>query len=354
MDLIEETLSMIAPIERSVEQAARARLDSLTKPLGSLGRLEDLAAQYLAIRNNVMARIRRGAILVFVADHGITDAGVSAYPKAVTVEMLRNIAGGGAAISVLARRFNYDLLITDVGVEIDTSGEPFAGVRYRRIGAGTANFLTAIAMTPAQARAAITIGIEMAREAITRGADLIGLGEMGIGNSTSAAAMLAHFSGIAPAKLAGRGTGVDDAGLRRKVGVIEAALQLHRGAMTNGIRTLAAIGGFEIAAMAGVCLGASAARIPVVVDGFIATAAAAAAREIEPKSGEYMLFSHRSAEGGHALILEWMGVRPLLDLNMRLGEGTGAALAMNLIETALTLYQEMATFAGAGVSQKLG
>lgn len=353
MNLIEQTLRAIAPVDWRVERVARARLDTLTKPLGSLGRLEDIAAQYLAMRGDSTARIKRGAILVFAADHGVTEAGVSAYPKAVTVEMLRNIAGGGAAISVLARRFNYHLIVTDVGVETDTSGEPFAGVRYRRVGAGTANFLTAPAMTLTQAEKAVSVGIETAREAIANGADLIGIGEMGIGNSTAAAALLARFSGIVPANLAGRGTGVDDAGLDRKIGAIEAALRAHRATMTDGLGTIAAIGGFEIAAMAGVCLGAAAARIPVVVDGFIATAAAAAAREIEPKTGEYLLFSHRSAEGGHALVLEWMGVRPLLDLNMRLGEGTGAAIAMNLIETALALYHEMATFAGAGVSQKL-
>ncbi len=297
--------------------------------------------------------MKRGAILVFVADHGVTDAGVSAYPKAVTLEMLRNIGAGGAAISVLARRFNYDLIVTDVGVETDTSSEPFPGVRYRRIGPGTANFLDGPAMTITQTREAIAIGMETAREAVASGVTLLGIGEMGIGNSTSAAALLAKFSGIAPAKLVGRGTGIDDAGLRRKIEVVETGLHINREAMTDGISTLAAVGGFEIAAMTGACLGAAAAKIPVVVDGFIATAAAAAAREIEPKVSDYLFFSHRSAEGGHALVLEWLGVRPLLDLNMRLGEGTGAALAMNLIESAIALYHEMATFAGAGVSRKL-
>jgi nicotinate-nucleotide--dimethylbenzimidazole phosphoribosyltransferase len=353
MDLIEQTIGAITSLDRGAEHTIRIQLDSLTKPIGSLGRLEDLVARYAAIRGDRAARMKRGAILVFVADHGITDAGVSAYPKAVTVEMLRNIGAGGAAISVLARRFNYDLIVTDVGVETDTSSEPFPGVRYRRIGPGTANFLDGPAMTITQTREAIAIGIETAHEAVASGVTLLGIGEMGIGNSTSAAALLAKISGTAPAKLVGRGTGIDDAGLRRKIEVVETGLRLHRETTTDSISTLAAVGGFEIAAMAGACLGAAAAKIPVVVDGFIATAAAVAAREIGPKVSDYLFFSHRSAEGGHALVLEWLEVRPLLDLNMRLGEGTGAALAMNLIESALALYHEMATFAGAGVSRKL-
>ncbi len=353
MNLIEQTLGAIRSLDRDAEHTARVQLDSLTKPLGSLGRLEEVVARYAAIRGDAAARVQRGAILVFVADHGVTDAGVSAYPKAVTVEMLRNISAGGAAIGVLARRFDYDLIVTDVGVETDTSSEPFPGIRYRRVGPGTANFLAGPAMTITQARQAIEIGIETAREAVTSGATLIGIGEMGIGNSTSAAALLAKLSGIAPAKLAGRGTGIDDAGLRRKIEAVETGLRLHRKTMTDAISTLAAVGGFEIAAMAGACLGAAALKVPVVVDGFIATAAAVAAREIEVMVGDYLFFSHRSAEGGHELALEWLDARPLLDLNMRLGEGTGAALAMNLIESALTLYHQMATFAGAGVSRKL-
>jgi len=353
MGLIEDTLAAIAPPDDRAEAIAAARLDSLTKPRGSLGRLEEIVRRYAAIRGDPSARMGRGAIAVFVADHGVAAAGVSAYPKAVTLEMLRNIGAGGAAISVLARRFGYELIVTDVGVETDTSAAPLPGVRYRRAGAGTGNFLRGPAMTGEQARQMLATGIETAREAAQHGATLLGIGEMGIANSTAAAAILAAVTGIEPARLAGRGTGVDDAGLRRKIETVEAALKLHRSALADGIAMIAALGGFEIAAMAGVCLGGAAARVPVVVDGFIATAAAAAAAKIRPGIAAHLFFSHRSAEGGHALALEALGARAILDLEMRLGEGTGAALAMSVIESAIALFHDMATFASAGVSEKI-
>ena len=290
---------------------------------------------------------------MFVADHGIAEEGVSAFPKAVTLEMLRNIAGGGAAISVLARRFDFELRVTDVGVETDTSGMPFDRVVYRRIGAGTRNFLKGDAMTRDEARRAIEVGIEIAREFAAADVTLIGVGEMGIANSTSAAAVISAVTGIPPARLAGRGTGLDDAGWRHKVEIIERALVLHRDAFDEGLKTLAAVGGFEIAAMAGVCLGGAAANVPVVVDGFIATAAAVVANQISPGLTERLFFGHRSAEGGHREVLEWLRARPILDLEMRLGEGTGAALAMSTIEAALDLLHQMATFQSAGVSGKV-
>lgn len=353
MGLIEETLAAITPPDETAEKAASARLDSLTKPPGSLGRLEEMVRRYAAIRHDPSATMSRRAIAVFAADHGVAEAGVSAFPKAVTLEMLRNIGAGGAAISVLARRFGYELIVTDVGVESDTSATPFAGVRYRRTGSGTANFLQGSAMAPEQLRQSLETGIETARDAAGRDITLIGIGEMGIANSTSAAAVLAAVTGIPPARLVGRGTGVDEAGLQRKIGAVEAGLKLHRASLDDGMAMLAAIGGFEIAAMAGVCLGGAAARVPVVVDGFIATAAAAAAIKLRPDLGAHLFFSHRSAEGGHALALEALGARPILDLDMRLGEGTGAALAMNVIESAIALFHEMATFASAGVSGKI-
>jgi nicotinate-nucleotide--dimethylbenzimidazole phosphoribosyltransferase len=353
MSLLEKTLARIEPLDTDAARVASARLDSLTKPHGSLGYLEEIVRRYAAIRHDATAVPGRGAIAVFVADHGVADARVSAYPKAVTVEMLRNIASGGAAISVLARRFGFQLIVTDVGVEIDTSANPLPGVRYRRVGAGTENFLHGPAMSAAQVHRAIDVGIETAREIAASGATLIGIGEMGIANSTAAAAILTAVTGIDPARLAGRGTGVDDAGLRRKIEAIEAGLNLHRPATGDGVTALAALGGFEIAAMAGVCLAGAAARVPVVVDGFIATAAAAAAEKIRPGLCDNLFFSHRSAEGGHALALEALRARPILDLDMRLGEGTGAAIAMNVIGAALALFHEMATFASAGVSEKI-
>ncbi|HZP44517.1 MAG TPA: nicotinate-nucleotide--dimethylbenzimidazole phosphoribosyltransferase [Candidatus Binataceae bacterium] len=354
METLEETRARIGTPDREAERAAALRLDTLTKPQGSLGRLEEIVARYAAIRGDGGTRMGRGALLVYVADHGVADAGVSAYPQAVTVEMLRNIGAGGAAISVLARRFGYELVVTDVGVATDTSARPFAGVRYRRIAAGTRNMLEEPALSEAEARAALAVGIEQAEEAARRGVTLLGIGEMGIGNSTAAAALLAALTGIAPARLIGRGTGIDDAGLVRKVNAVEAALGRHREHLGNPLGALAAVGGLELAAMAGACLGGAAARVPVVVDGFIATAAAATAIGIAPRVADFLFFAHRSAEGGHGLALEALRVRPLLDLGMRLGEGTGAALAMNLVESALALFHQMATFASAGVSEKIG
>jgi nicotinate-nucleotide--dimethylbenzimidazole phosphoribosyltransferase len=353
MTTINETIRRIPALDRAAERAALARLDSLTKPHGSLGRLEEIVAHYAAIRGDASARMGRGVVLVFVADHGVSAAGVSAYPAAVTVEMLRNIGAGGAAISVLARRFAYNLVVTDVGVATDTSADPFPGVRYQRVAAGTRNFLEGAAMTPKEAVRAVEIGIETVDMAVHDGATLIGIGEMGIANSTSAAALLSAVTGIKPDRMVGRGTGLDDAGLQRKVAAVEAALRRHRERARVGLDLLAALGGFEIAAMTGACLGAAAARVPVVIDGFIATAAAAVAQRIELRVSDSMFFSHQAAEGGHALALEALGARPLLDLGMRLGEGTGAVLAMNLIESAITLFQQMATFASAGVSEKL-
>ncbi len=353
MSIYDESLAAIEAPDEAAARRAQVRLDALTKPRGSLGYLEEIVRRYAAIRHDAAATLGPGAIAVFVADHGVAAAGVSAYPKAVTVEMLRNIGAGGAAISVLARRFGYELIVTDVGVETDTSSTPFKGVRYRRVANGTNNLLEGPAMTAAQARQAIEIGIETAQKAAVAGVTLLGIGEMGIANSTPAAAVLAAVTGIEPSRLSGRGTGVDDRVLAHKIATIETALQLHQGSLDDGLSLLAAIGGLEIAAMTGVCIGAAGARLPVVVDGFIATAAAAAAEKIRPGVREHLIFSHRSAEGGHALALQAMGVRAILDLDMRLGEGTGAAIAMSVIESALTLFHEMATFESAGVSEKI-
>jgi nicotinate-nucleotide--dimethylbenzimidazole phosphoribosyltransferase len=353
MSLLKQTIASILPIDNEAAWAADARLDSLTKPPGSLGRLEELVRRYAAIRHDESVKPGRGAIAVFVADHGVADEGVSAFPQAVTAEMLRNIAAGGAAISVLARRFGYALKVVDVGVKVDTSSKPLAGVTYRRVAAGTRNFLDGPAMTPEETARALEIGIEIARDLAASGATLIGIGEMGIANSTPAAAILCALTAIAPESMVGRGTGLDDAGVRRKTEVVIRALEIHRAALTSGESMLAALGGFEIAAMAGVCIGGAVSKVPVVVDGFIATAAAAAAEKIHPGLFDHLFFSHRSAEGGHALALEHFKLRPILDLDLRLGEGTGAALAMNLIDSALDLLNNMATFESADVSGKI-
>jgi nicotinate-nucleotide--dimethylbenzimidazole phosphoribosyltransferase len=353
MSLLKETIAAIAPLDDDAARASEQRLNSLTKPLGSLGHLEEIVRRYAAIRHDGAAQMGRGAIAVFVADHGVAAEGVSAYPQAVTAEMLRNIADGGAAISVLARRFGYALKVIDVGVKVDTTTTPLAGVTYRRVGAGSANLAHTPAMTPAETTRALEVGIEVARDLVRDGATLIGIGEMGIANSTSAAAILAAITRISPTAMVGRGTGLDDAGVRRKIEVVLRALELHQGVLDDGESMLAALGGFEIAAMTGVCLAGAASNVPIVVDGFIATAAAAVAEKIRPGLFQRLFFSHRSAEGGHALALDHFKVRPILDLDLRLGEGTGAALAMNMIESALDLFHSMATFASAGVTGNL-
>src|SRR5271167_1208026 len=304
MSLLNQTIGAIRPIDNEAAWAADARLNSLTKPPGSLGRLEELVRRYAAIRHDESVKSGRGAIAVFVADHGVADEGVSAFPQAVTAEMLRNIAAGGAAISVLARRFGYALKVVDVGVKVDTSSKPLAGVTYRRVGAGTRSFLDGPAMTPDETARALEIGIEIARELADSGATLIGIGEMGIANSTPAAAILCAQTGSAPESMVGRVSGVDDAGVRRKTEVVMRALEIHRAALASGESILTALGGFEIAAMAGVCIGGAAFNVPVVVDGFIATAAAAVAEKIHPGLFDHVFFSHLSPECGHALALK--------------------------------------------------
>jgi nicotinate-nucleotide--dimethylbenzimidazole phosphoribosyltransferase len=352
MSLLETTLAAIVPPDRSAAAAAGGRLDSLTKPRGSLGYLETVVQRYAAIRHDPSARLGRAAIALFAADHGVVAEGVSAYPQIVTLEMLRNIASGGAAISVLARRFGFDLLVTDIGVASDTSNAPLPNVIYRRIGHGTRNFLRDLAMTSDQARTAVEAGITTLNQLIANGVTLIGVGEMGIGNSSAAAAILSATTGIPADEIVGRGTGLDDAGLHRKAKVVAGALDFHRARLNDGISILSAVGGFEIAAMTGVCLAGAARCIPVVIDGYIATAAAAIADQLYRGIREHLFFGHRGAEGGHARVLDLWGVRPLLNLDMRLGEGSGAALAMSLMQSALALQTEMATFTSAGVSEK--
>jgi len=353
MSLLSQTIASIRPPDNEAAWAADARLNSLTKPPGSLGQLEELVRRYAAIRHDESVKSGPGAIAVFVADHGVAAENVSAFPQSVTVEMLRNIAAGGAAISVLARRFGYALKVVDLGVKLDTSATPLSGVTYRRVGAGTRNFLDGPAMTPDETTRALEVGIEIARDLAGSGTTLVGIGEMGIANSTSAAALLCALTAISPDSMAGRGTGLDDAGVRRKSEVVARALEIHRAALSSGESMLAALGGFEIAAMAGACLGCAAFNLPVVVDGFIAMSAAAIAEKIHPGLFDHFFFSHRSAEGGHGLVLDHFKLRPILDLDLRLGEGTGAALAMNLIESALDLLSNMATFASAGISGKV-
>ncbi|MEO7143532.1 MAG: nicotinate-nucleotide--dimethylbenzimidazole phosphoribosyltransferase [Bryobacteraceae bacterium] len=344
---IRETVAAIRPPDNA-ELAAKilGRLNSLTKPPGSLGKLEDLALRYGLIRGTARPELKRKAMYLFCADHGVTEEGVSPYPAEVTRQMVENFLAGGAAITVLCRHHGIETVIVDMGVR----GETAAGVVREKIAGGTRNFTREPAMTREQAERSIETGIRLAHAADAP--DVLAAGEMGIGNSTAAAALMSAFTGRDAAECAGRGTGVDDAGLARKVDAIRRGLALHRPDPRDGTGVLAAVGGFEIGAIAGLILGAAAARRMVVLDGFISTSAALIARALAPDSLQYVCFSHLSAERGHRLLLDELGGEPLLSLDMRLGEGSGAALGVGIVEAAVKLYNEMATFAEAGVSDK--
>jgi nicotinate-nucleotide--dimethylbenzimidazole phosphoribosyltransferase len=328
---------------------AHARQQTLTKPPGSLGRLETLAAQLASCQGVACPKIERVWISVFAADHGVAEEGVSAFPQAVTGEMVRNFAGGGAAISVLARTLGATLDVVHLGT-VNDPGE-IDGVLRTIIAPSTANLVHAPAMSREQCEAALRIGGERVAQACATGADLFIGGEMGIANTTSASALACALLGEPPRALAGAGTGLDDAGIARKIAVIERALRRHADAVAP-IEQLCRLGGFEIAALAGACIAAAQARLPVLVDGFIVTAAALAAVRMNPSVRDWLLFAHRSHERGHARLLDALDAEPLLDLGLRLGEGSGAAVAVPLLRMACALHADMATFAQAGVSEK--
>jgi nicotinate-nucleotide--dimethylbenzimidazole phosphoribosyltransferase len=333
------------------ELAARtqARLDGKTKPRRSLGRLEDLACRVASLTGQASPRLGERAVVVMAADHGVADEGVSAYPQEVTAQMVLNFARGGAAINVLARQANARVVVVDLGVKAPVEPPP-PGVRSERVGPGTRNFTREPAMTRAQALQAISVGAALARELHASGVGLIGIGEMGIANTSSASALTCAFTGASPEEVTGRGTGIDEAGFARKLEAIRRGLALHRPDARDPLGVLAALGGFEVAGLCGVVLGAAALRIPVITDGFIASTAALCAARIEPRAAGCLLPSHRSVEVGHRLVLKALGLQPLFDLDLRLGEGTGAALAMGIVDASLRILDEMATFETAGVS----
>lgn len=326
--------------------AAQRHLDSLTKPPGSLGRLEEIARRLAVLRGGAPT-VAHPVIFTFAADHGVVAEGVSAYPQSVTGQMVDNFLRGGAAVNVLARQAGARVVVADFGVA--TSPAPAAGLVDCRIAPGTANIALGPAMTRAQAHAAVEAGARLAEEAIAQGADLLATGEMGIGNTTAASAITAAVTGAAAEEVTGRGTGIDDATWRRKVGAVRRALAVNRPDASDGVDVLAKVGGFEIAGLVGVMLAGAAYRRPVAVDGFVATAAALIAATVAPATGASLFASHRSAEPGHAVALAHLGLVPYLDLGLRLGEGTGAALFVHLARAAALVYAEMATFASAGV-----
>ena len=324
--------------------AAREHLDRLTKPPGSLGRLETLVVQLAGISGSASPRIERPAVVVFAADHGVAAQGVSAYPSSVTAQMLANFEAGGAAINVLARAAGAELVVVDVGV---AGTGPSASSRIR---AGTRDMTVEPAMTRDEVVAALAVGREVVQGLVGEGCDAIALGEMGIGNTTAASALVAALTGRAPAEVTGRGTGLDADAVRHKVAVIERALERHQPRSDDALGALAAVGGLEIAALVGAMVAAAEAHVPVVLDGFITGAAALVAVGIAPNVGPRLIASHRSAEPGHRVVLEQLGLQPLLDLDLRLGEGSGAALALPLIRAATRILDEMATFDSAGIA----
>jgi nicotinate-nucleotide--dimethylbenzimidazole phosphoribosyltransferase len=340
------SVPLLAPEWRA---RAWARLNSLTKPLGSLGRLEEIAARLVAIREEERPRCAKKVIFTLAADHGVTAEEVSAYPKAVTGQMVLNFLAGGAAINVLSRHGGIDVVVVDIGVDGDM-GE-LEGLVHAKVARGTRNMARESAMSEAELNSTLGIGIELAAQAEKQGHTLIGTGEMGIGNTTAASAITSVLTGRPVAQVTGRGTGLDETGLRRKIEVIERALAVNRPEPSDPLDVLRKVGGLEIGGLTGLIIGASSRRIPVVIDGFISTSAGAIACALEPKVKQFLFAGHRSSEPGHAALLEFIGDPPLLDLQMRLGEGTGAALAMMLIEAAAKVYDEMATFSSAGVSE---
>lgn len=348
MSGITEIIGRIPTVNRTLQAEVSGHLDRLTKPPGSLGRLEDFAVQYCCVTGTTKPEIRKKIIFTLAGDHGVAEEGVSAYPKEVTPQMVRNILVGGAAVNVLARHAGADVRVVDIG--IDNPMEGADGLIRRKVRSGTGNISKEPAMTTDEAEKAIEAGINLARGAASEGAGLIGTGEMGIANTTPAAALFAALLPCEAGEITGRGTGIDDAALARKKEIVERALALHKDKLADPLGALAALGGMEIAGIAGLILGAASCRIPVVVDGFISSAGALAACRMCPKVKDYLYFSHLSHEKGHKVFAELFGVKPVLDLGMRLGEGTGAALAMSIIEAAIKIYNEMATFDSAGVS----
>ena len=338
---------IVAPPAAYLTQA-RAHLDTLTKPLGSLGRLEDLAAQWFALRRGVVAGAVSKAVYVFAADHGITAEGISAYPSAVTQQMVLNFLSGGAAINVLARLNQVEINVVDVGVDADLSSHP--ALLQHKVRRGSRNMLHEAAMSEEELAAALTVGFALADTAFAQGYGLLAVGEMGIGNTTAASVMTVALTNMEAALATGRGTGVDDAAYARKCCVVEAVVRRHFARPATPREILRCGGGLEIAAMTGMILGAARHQIAIVIDGFISTAAAAVACGMAPAVRSYLFAGHQSQEPGHRLLLAQLDLEPILDLHMRLGEGSGAVLAMPILEAALRIYQEMATFSSAGVS----
>jgi len=352
MQKIKDTIKKITPLDKALMQKAQTRLDNLTKPQGSLGRLEELAKNIVGITRQEMPKTKNKVVFTFAADHGVTDEGVSLFPKEVTAQMVYNFLNNGAGINVLARHAGARVAVADLGVASDlkTKGKK---LYIKKIGYGTKNMVNGAAMTRGEAIKSIEAGIEIFEAEFKKGINIACTGEMGIGNTTAASAITAVCTGTPAAKITGRGTGLDDKALLKKIAVIKTAIKINKPNKNDALDVLAKVGGFEIGGLAGVILAAAAHKVPVVVDGFISASAALIAYGLEPKTKDYMIASHTSVECGHKVIWDYLGLIPLLNLNLRLGEGTGAALCLPIIEASIKIMGEMATFAHANVSKKI-
>lgn len=351
MNLLEETLSRIVPQDAAVRAQAHARLEALAMPYWALGRLLDLAEDLAGITRSLHPSVAAKAIFIMAGDHGVAEEGVSKYPREVTFQMVTNFVAGRAGINALARQAGAAVRVVDMGVAADLGNLADEGkILSGRIGPGTRNMARGAAMSREEAIAAVVAGIEIARQA-SSAVDVFGTGDMGIGNTTPSSAIVAAFSGLPAKEVTGQGTGIDAGQFVRKVQVIKQSLKLNRPDPQDGLDVLAKVGGFEIGGIAGLILGAAAQKKPVVVDGFISTAGALIAHALCPTAVQYMIAAHRSVEKGHRVALEILGKQPLIDLDLRLGEGTGAALAMNFLEVSVRILTEVATFEEATVSR---
>lgn len=351
MTKLQQMIRQIKPLDAEAMRLARARQDTLTKPQGSLGRLEELSIQVAGIQGRARPIIKDRVIVTMAADHGVVEEGVSLYPQEVTAQMVLNFLRGGAGINVLARHMGARVVVVDMGVAADLSPHP--GLVVKKIGRGTHNMARGPAMGREEAIRALEAGIGVVEEELAKGTDVLGIGDMGIGNTTASSAIVAAITSVPVAQATGRGTGLDDRGLRHKIEVIKRALEVNRPDPADPVDVLAKVGGFEIGGLAGAILGVAAHRVPVVLDGFIAGAAALIAVGLSPQVRDYLIAAHRSVEIGHSLVLEHLALKPLLDLDLRLGEGTGAALGISLVEVAVKILNDMATFAEASVSEAL-
>lgn len=349
MKRLHELLDTIKPIDQILFKKARERLDKMAIPRGSLGRLEEFAQRIVAITGTLNPEIKKKAVAIFAGDHGVVEEGVSAFAQDVTMQMVYNFIRGGAGINVLSRHVGVDVMVVDIGVAGDL--KPHKGLLLKKIAQGTKNMTRVPAMSREEALRALFIGIDIAHDLKFQKVDIIGTGDMGIGNTTASSAITAVLTGRDVEEVTGRGTGINDEMLTNKINVIKKSIHLNSPDPTDPIDVLAKVGGFEIAGIAGLIIGAASHQIPVVIDGFISTAAALVAVSLKSVINDYIFAAHKSQEHGHEVLLEWLKQRPILDLSMRLGEGTGAVLGISLIESGVKILREVLTFEEAGVKK---